>query len=421
MRALFIAVLLSFSVAAIAAPKPEARDGALLYQVRQKDHLAEILRSMGYENLWGSKGMVARTIQANSALSKSADELEPSSWIYIPARSLPNTGSFEIVDGEIRRLAKGKKGAAPPEKRAAAAPSLARRARTAAPLSGLASQPQNVHVRCPDQTIREARIQLLEPQNSNEPATIVVFDKNGICQPLSIPVIPPIGAAAPVAVEPPAPAAPVAATEAAPPSAPPQLVESQEKAAPGNEAAGKPAPVDTPKSRDISQLPFFLSPLAGFMSKSIELGGAGGSPSATGHSVGLRFGYVYRVRDWGYLADVTYRQAQLISTDATADYLTMNMLEYGLGLSYRNWTARAGLANNNATNASKVGNFSFADRGYYAALAYSIYFNARLSASVEGRYTGITYMKSNNSALASDAISTQLETLLTLEYRFAFW
>lgn len=408
---LSIALLSITPAFAAPAERPPERKGALLYQIHRKDHVAEVLRSMGFQNLWGTRGMVARTIEANENLRKNPNDLETGHWLYIPASQLPTNSSYTVVNGEIQRRAGGQK----PQEQAQAQSQVEKPAQSTNTIHPPGQEPlppedQVIHVQCPDQSLREARVRLVTAKAPGQHALIVVLDKDGICAPASGTEV-----AAPLPPLATAPTTDTSPLKTAPPSASERAASTQVEEIKPESAA--PAPV----SRNISQLPFIVSPLASYISDPIQFGGAMGSPNISGFTYGARIGYVYRPSDWGYMIELAYRQGMLSTTDGTSDFVTMSTLEYGLGLSYHHWTFRAGVANNSLTDADIQANISFADRGYYGSVAYSFFFNARTSFTVEGRYTGVTYTQSKNSALAGDAQSTQIEGLVGLDYRFALW
>jgi hypothetical protein len=404
--ALSISTLIPSEAVAQPTERPNPRPGLLLYRVHPKDHLAEILRSMGFQDLWGAKGMVARTIRTNDL--QNPNELESGSWLFVPASKLPEASTFEVAGGEIVKGGGKKSVITEPRPPVQSAPGR----------GPLPAREQTVQVQCSDQSIHEAHVRLVLPQAPDQSALLIVLDKEGICAPAlqtAAPVVP---------IEPspsPIPLPSVAPIVAGEPTMATEQKTSDRSSTNKLEELHPVNAIASPESRDISRLPFVLAPMVGYIGDSLQFGGAGSSPNTGGLSYGARLGYVYRRADWGYLVDLAFRQAQLTTTEATADFLTMSMLEYGLGVSFRHWTVRAGFANNSLTDASATNNVSFADKGYYGSLAYSFFFNARISASIEGRYTGVTYLKSNNFAFTNDVTATQLETIFSFDYRFGLW
>ena len=84
---LFGPVVLTVSVAMAqesSPKKPKAKPNTVLYRVAPGDHVAGVLRSRGYANLWGPQGSVARTHRLNPQLQNR--QLNPGEWIYLPLR-----------------------------------------------------------------------------------------------------------------------------------------------------------------------------------------------------------------------------------------------------------------------------------------------------------------------------------------------
>lgn len=408
--------------------RPEPRPDTLFYQVKTKDHLAEVLRSIGFRDLWGRNGIVSRTINANDRLKKNPNDLAPGSWLYIPTSQLPKGSSYVVIDGVVIDGEKQKNSTPKTRPQEGASNSTWRRSNTE-PLPPLE---QIIQVQCPDQSSRDARVQLLPSKAPGRTALLVVLDKEGICVPSNSPPATAVSEA-PALVAADVTVPDTKTGESPIESARPEeqtIEKSSEKPIEKIVERSNPNRIEelhpentilTPPSRDISQLPFIVSPLFSYISNSLQFGGAMGSPNTSGITYGARLGYAYRKTNWAFLIDASYRIGQMTTTEATNDFLAATLIEYGLGISYQHWILRGGLANNSMSDASQIANISFADKGYYASLAYSFFFNARTSWSLEGRYTGITYAKANNSSLVSDTPSTQLEILATYDYRFAIW
>lgn len=369
-----IATFLNPIATSLASTNSAPNPVAIKYQVKPKDHLAEILRSMGFQNLWGKNGMVARTIKANEKLSKNSNELEPGTWITIPSSVLPDGSSFEIVDGEARKKS---------------SPHFPQKTATPLPPS--------------------------EPETQQADQTLSIT-----------PAITPAISTSPAEPSTPLPQIPESI------STKPIEPKSNDKISEPTTAAERPSsgkleetlpeqPIPTPRSRDISQLPFMISPQVSYISSLYQFGGSRGAPNLSGYGYAARIGYSYRRADWAYLIDLSYRIGQQTTTESSGDFIFGNMMDYGAGISYRNWTLRLGVSTLNMTDANRTSTFKFSDQGYYSSLAYSFFFNARTSFSLEGKTTVVNFAKVNNNELTGDAQAIQVEVMATFDYRFAIW
>ncbi len=400
-RAFFALLVLTIATVAAQAeptvePKTPAQQGhqagSFLYQVLPGEYLTEILRSMGFANLWGKNGMVERTINANPEVKKNPDKLEPWTTIQIFSSTVPNIRDYEITDGQIRKRS------------------------------------QVLELVCPDHSVHQVHAQMVPAKGKGKPSQVILLGDANVC-----------------AASSPQPAAPIvgATPEAAPLSAPiPEVTETKPEPNPPPQSAPAKAassehpimPIRTgpangetriddslPKTFDpavfaddvlYKKHPFSIAILGGYSNDTFQLG-AGGNPILNGPSYGLRLEAHFHHGDWGALVGMSYRQAVFNDTGPGLDYVVLNMLEPSLGMSWKSWILRAGLAFNQATDANVSWNGSFGDNGWFASIARRFYITDRFSAELEGRYTNVIYTTGDNSSLSTNNNSTQLEALVT--------
>jgi hypothetical protein len=161
--------------------------------------------------------------------------------------------------------------------------------------------------------------------------------------------------------------------------------------------------------------PFSMALQTGYSNDTFQFG-TGGYPVLNGFNYGVRVEYHLHRSNWGFLIGAGYRQAQFTDSGSGGDYLILNMLEPALGISWRQYILRAGMAINQGTDANATMNMSFSDSGWFASLSRSFYINDRFSLELEGRYTNVIYTQADNSSLNVTCNSVQLEALLAVGF-----
>ena len=376
----------------------------LMYQVQPGDHLAEILRSMGLEPLWGPNGYVQRTIEINKL--KTPNQLTRGTWLKIPVDQPANIENYEMDHGVARK------------------------------------KPTTVEVYCPNGSVQAARVYMIPSRGPGRPAKVVFLDsQKSVCsEAAAVPV--PVPTAAEVSPELPTqdptaiddldiqmkPAAkatpevqPTPAPEPAPQLAPPPAEEALKKEEAIKAVVGEnKGEVDDYFSEDRTGWGGQVAPefdAFGYGSNRFQV-------DANHFTMNKGFNYGARLEgSWGsfkhrLLFGGDYLMASLTNSGVSSDKANVTMTSYGVGYRYKSWSFRAGMINNSIKSTVGTNSLSFKGSGTFFSIAHNWKINMHWSFLYTIRSVNASYSASSNSDLQNDLKGTQLESILGFEYRW---
>ena len=404
---LVIGVLLftNFASAESMGPLP-LKKNTLQYQVSRGDTLANVLRGLGYQNLWGPKGDIAKVLRLNRKILNSKAELTPGQWIYLPSqRSVASTNQSFNQSGDL-----------------------------------ITRQPQSVVVTCPNGRTISSTATYIPPASPNSPGRLMLEETSASCSddvarsPAAAPLplnnsaqgVVPLQPDPYAVVEPMPPSAEVgmqSPTFSQKPAEAPVSEEPLEELAPAPAAvASEPLPHESKPNEPPPPEPWLWSlgagPLVGYRSQIIESTRTQFS-THQGYLVGGKLDIERGKKSFGLGLGVQYETAPLLNAGVSNDRLNRHALLYRLH--FRVYRLFATVAySEEKISSSPFGGLAlkFKDSGWIFGVGYKLPLTSKWSLNLELRNSRVEYRMGRNPELFNSLTQTAYDGFGLLEYRW---